>query len=282
MELDVHPVAGRECQHAGDAGGSLPAHLVHLGGRTQRVAGEVVAVFPAALVVGHGDGSAGGVGERCAGVDFGAEMIPVAVLERGFRIGLVARRLEHIIDRARQGRAPVERALRTLDDLHPLQRGQRNRRMALFDDDAVNEQSGVGPPEDVGLPPDDRPEVVAPERLREIEPRRGIGNVLQRGDALFLQRLFGERADRQGYVAQVLLDFSGRYHNLFQARPFLGEHERDRTDAERQRSQGRCAGPAADSGGSRRAGGVVHHCSPTSGRGREARARRAVHFAVSA
>ena len=122
MELDVDPLAGRERQDAGDAGGTLATHLVHLGRRAQRVAREVVVIFSAALVVSHGDGAAGGVGKRRAGVNFGPEQVPVAVLERGFGVGLVARCLQNIVDRARQGRAPVKRALRPLDHLHALQR----------------------------------------------------------------------------------------------------------------------------------------------------------------
>ena len=169
-----------------------------------------------------GNRRADGVGQRPADVKFGPRKVAFAEFHRGFGFGLGPRRLEYVVDRARQGRTPVQRALRTFDDFHALQGGKGNRGHAFLDDDAVDEQAGVGPAENVRLAPDYRAEVVAAESLGEIESRRAVGDVLQRHDSLVFQRLFGKRGHRKRNFAKILLDLSGCDYDFFNLDLLLG------------------------------------------------------------
>ena len=215
MGLQVHPLGGVECQDCRDTVGFLAADVIADGRRAQRVAGKMVVILAIALVVAQGDGETRDLSQRSAAMNLRPEMVAFPVLRGDLAGKLIAGFFQHVVDRAGQGGAAIQGALRPLHHFHPFQGGQGDAGMAFFDDDAFNEQAGIGAAKNVGLPSYHRTEIISAEGLGKIEPRRVVGDILQGSDTPFLQRRLGERADRQWHVLQVFLAFPCGNDDLF-------------------------------------------------------------------
>ena len=215
VRLQAYPVVGIQSQDGRDAVGFLVADVVIDGRGTQRVARKVVIPFTVALVVAQGDGKPRRVSQGAAAVYFRSKMVAFTVLCADFSGKLIARLFQHIVDRAGQGGTAIQGALRALHHFHTFQGGHGNAGVAFLDNDAIDEQAGIGAAENIGLAPYHRTEVIPAESLGKIETRRVVGDILQGSDTPFLQRRFGKRAHRQRDILEVFLAFPCGNDNLF-------------------------------------------------------------------
>jgi len=108
--------------------GEFPGELHAAGKLSLIVDAAAQVVGDVALVVGGGEGGAGGeaVGQRPADGAFGVEAAEIAARDIQIAIQLVGRLVTEILDQAPGGVASEERALRTAQDFDPLRIKQRS------------------------------------------------------------------------------------------------------------------------------------------------------------
>ena len=224
--LDAEVVAGRPL--AGERGAPAVA-------ATDLVAGGDVAIDAVLVPVGAVEPEAQRVADRPA--ERGRQRLAAVVAEvaanRAFRF--LRGVLGDVLDRAREGAAPVERALRTLDDLDPRdvdqalrreQRAARDRDALAADVDAVDQHRHV-----VATP---RRRQAADRDARvggavaALEDQRGIQrrDVADAADVEPLEVRGLEGRDAEGDVLQVLLALARGDDDLFQPDDLLGRDGR--------------------------------------------------------
>ena len=112
----------------------------------------------------------------------------------------------HVVDRTGKGVAAVERTLRALDHLDPLEIGEVDVDRGLAGEvDAVQEHADVRRAEGLGRAADDRRRDHAAEDRREVEARGEVRDVAEPLDALALDVGRGEGGDRLRRALELFL-----------------------------------------------------------------------------
>jgi hypothetical protein len=133
----------------------------------------------------------------------------------------VARLARDEVDRTRERAAPEQRRLRPLDDLDAFEIVELVARDVAGDEDAVDEEAGVGAAEDVRHAADRRPHggarvaaAGASEALPEREAGGLVGEIRDALDAGLLDRGLRERGDRDRHVDEVFLALARGHDDL--------------------------------------------------------------------
>ena len=151
-------------------------------------------------------------------------VLPAVLRKRRAHGGLdvLAGRPCYEIDGARIGVASVQRALRSLDDFDPLEAVDVEALDVARPVNAVHEvrrarlDAELHAGQHVRLAANDRPVRGAPERLRELQARRELRNVVDVAQTLVLDRLAGHRRHRDRSALQGFPDQSRRDDDLLE------------------------------------------------------------------